>query len=204
MLHICERRLRVLVHPQTTAVNGDIVVALLGEEATVKRFYRTEKGVALKAENPRCGPIEVEGNALGFLPPDWPGCGRAARDEQMTTLLAESAGKTDYCGQGSPARRNRGQVRGRKIADGGETLIVVDASGCFDPARMTYSARIGRSFDPAGLMKHSPHIFSSQIRRRTRKHYPAPARTGPFERFGTRHVLIPNLLGSSTTTTIRN
>ena len=53
----------VLVHPQTSATNGDIVVALIGEEATVKRFYQTKKGVTLKAENPRFDPIEVEGDA---------------------------------------------------------------------------------------------------------------------------------------------
>jgi repressor LexA len=52
----------VLVHPQQTATNGEIVVALLGEEATVKRFYRTKKGVTLKAENPKFEPIEVEGS----------------------------------------------------------------------------------------------------------------------------------------------
>lgn len=50
----------VLVHPQRTATNGEIVVALIGEEATVKRFYRTERGVTLKAENPRYKPIEVD------------------------------------------------------------------------------------------------------------------------------------------------
>jgi repressor LexA len=49
----------VLVHPQQNAVNGEIVVALLGEEATVKRFYRTEKGVTLKAENPSFAAIDV-------------------------------------------------------------------------------------------------------------------------------------------------
>ena len=52
----------VLVHPQQSAMNGEIVVALMGEEATVKRFYRSEKGVTLKAENPRFDPIEIEGN----------------------------------------------------------------------------------------------------------------------------------------------
>ena len=43
----------VLVHPQQTASNGDIVVALIGDEATVKRFYRTDRGITLKAENRR-------------------------------------------------------------------------------------------------------------------------------------------------------
>src|SRR5207237_8714295 len=50
----------VLVHPQQTAINGEIIVALIGDEATVKRFYRTEKGISLKAENPKYEPIRIE------------------------------------------------------------------------------------------------------------------------------------------------
>src|SRR5205814_10120592 len=52
----------VLVHPQEDAANGEIVVALIGEEATVKRFYQTKKGVTLKAENPKFDPIQIEGD----------------------------------------------------------------------------------------------------------------------------------------------
>jgi len=50
----------VLVHPQQSAANGEIVVALIGDEATVKRFYRTDRGITLKAENPKFKPIEIE------------------------------------------------------------------------------------------------------------------------------------------------
>ena len=50
----------VLVHPQQTASNGEIVVALLGDEATVKRFYRSDRGISLKPENPKFKPIEIE------------------------------------------------------------------------------------------------------------------------------------------------
>ncbi|HEY2381300.1 MAG TPA: transcriptional repressor LexA [Terriglobia bacterium] len=50
----------VLVHPQDTALNGEIVVALIGEEATVKRFYMTGDRISLKAENPAYRPIEIE------------------------------------------------------------------------------------------------------------------------------------------------
>src|SRR5437773_9065685 len=57
----------VLVHPQKTASNGEIVVALIGEEATVKRFYRTERGISLKAENPKYQPIEIERNEAAAL-----------------------------------------------------------------------------------------------------------------------------------------
>jgi len=57
----------VLVHPHHTAANGEIVVALIGEEATVKRFYKTERGISLKAENPKFEPIEIErGEAATF------------------------------------------------------------------------------------------------------------------------------------------
>jgi len=50
----------VLVHPQQSASSGEIVVALIGDEATVKRFYKTERGITLRAENPKFDPIEVE------------------------------------------------------------------------------------------------------------------------------------------------
>lgn len=47
----------VVVRQQQTAVNGEIVVALLGEEATVKTFYREENRVRLQPENPTMEPI---------------------------------------------------------------------------------------------------------------------------------------------------
>ena len=53
----------VLVQPQSTAGNGEIVVALIEDEATVKRFYRSGKSITLKAENPKFGPIEVDPKA---------------------------------------------------------------------------------------------------------------------------------------------
>lgn len=49
---------KVVVRPQTTADNGDIVVALLGDEATVKRFCRDATGVWLLPENPDFDPID--------------------------------------------------------------------------------------------------------------------------------------------------
>jgi repressor LexA len=57
----------VLVHPQRSASNGEIVVALIGDEATVKRFYRTTNGITLKAENPKFGPIEIAGREASTL-----------------------------------------------------------------------------------------------------------------------------------------
>ena len=47
----------VVVRQQSTADNGEIVVALLGEEATVKTFYREPGRVRLQPENPDMDPI---------------------------------------------------------------------------------------------------------------------------------------------------
>lgn len=59
----------VLVQPRQSARDGEIVVALVGDEATVKRFYKTSRGIELKAENPRFKTIEVSNEdaaARGF------------------------------------------------------------------------------------------------------------------------------------------
>ena len=47
----------VVVREQPDAVNGEIVVALLGEEATVKRFFREPDRVRLQPENASMEPI---------------------------------------------------------------------------------------------------------------------------------------------------
>jgi repressor LexA len=47
----------VVVRPQETATNGEIIVALVGEEATVKRFYRESDHVRLQPENETMEPI---------------------------------------------------------------------------------------------------------------------------------------------------
>jgi repressor LexA len=47
----------VVVRPQQTATDGEIVVALVGEEATVKRFFREADHVRLQPENAAMEPI---------------------------------------------------------------------------------------------------------------------------------------------------
>ena len=49
----------VVVRPQATAENGEIVAALLGNEATVKRFQQRQDQVVLEPENPEFEPIVV-------------------------------------------------------------------------------------------------------------------------------------------------
>jgi repressor LexA len=50
---------RVIVKQQGTAENGEIVCALIEGEATLKRFYRKNGIVTLKAENQKYPPITV-------------------------------------------------------------------------------------------------------------------------------------------------
>lgn len=50
----------VVVRPQSTAEDGQIVVALLGEEATVKRLRRRDGRIWLQPENPAYEIIEPE------------------------------------------------------------------------------------------------------------------------------------------------
>jgi repressor LexA len=62
----------VVVHPQETARNGEIIVALLGEEATVKRYFREPDHIRLQPENEAMEPIrskevKVLGRVVGLL-----------------------------------------------------------------------------------------------------------------------------------------
>ncbi|WP_136526837.1 transcriptional repressor LexA [Geomonas ferrireducens] len=56
--HIVEGDL-ALVRPQPDAHNKDIVVAMVGGEATLKRFYREADRIRLQPENPNYDPIIV-------------------------------------------------------------------------------------------------------------------------------------------------
>src|SRR4029079_19508287 len=47
----------VVVRRQENATDGDIVVALVGEEATVKRFFREPDHIRLQPENAAMEPI---------------------------------------------------------------------------------------------------------------------------------------------------
>ncbi|MER3456494.1 MAG: repressor LexA [candidate division GAL15 bacterium] len=62
----------LVVRKQSHAQDGDIVVARIGEEATVKRFYREGDRIRLQPENPTMEPIYtrdvvIEGKAVGVI-----------------------------------------------------------------------------------------------------------------------------------------
>ena len=49
----------ILVRKQSDAINGQIVVALIEDEATVKTFYKEKNYIRLQPENPTMEPIIV-------------------------------------------------------------------------------------------------------------------------------------------------
>ena len=63
----------VVVRQQETAQNGDIVVAIINDEATVKRFYRETDHIRLQPENARYEPIictddvRIAGKVVGLM-----------------------------------------------------------------------------------------------------------------------------------------
>jgi repressor LexA len=62
----------VVVRPQETARDGEIVVALLGEEATVKTFFQEPDHIRLQPENATMEPIRTKevrilGKVVGLM-----------------------------------------------------------------------------------------------------------------------------------------
>jgi repressor LexA len=65
---------RVIVKQQGTAENGDIVCAVIDGEATLKRFFKKDGTITLKAENEKYAPITISagdfriaGRVIGLL-----------------------------------------------------------------------------------------------------------------------------------------
>ncbi len=50
----------VVVKPQPEANNGDIIVAIIDEEATVKKFFKNGNQIQLKPANPDYKPIVID------------------------------------------------------------------------------------------------------------------------------------------------
>ena len=57
----------VIVRRQQTAGNGDLVVARVGDEATVKTFRSRGRRVELRPENPAFAPIVLDAGAVAIL-----------------------------------------------------------------------------------------------------------------------------------------
>ena len=63
---------QIIVKKQTTARNGEVVVALVDDSATVKRFYKEDGHIRLQPENDFMEPIivddcEILGKVIGLI-----------------------------------------------------------------------------------------------------------------------------------------
>jgi repressor LexA len=63
---------QILVRQQSSANNGDIVVAMIGDEATVKRFFKEKTHIRLQPENSAMEPIysqdvKILGKVIGVF-----------------------------------------------------------------------------------------------------------------------------------------
>jgi len=54
----------VVIRRQSTAENGEVVVALIDDEATIKRFYREGERIRLQPSNPSLRPLYVSDAAI--------------------------------------------------------------------------------------------------------------------------------------------
>ena len=105
----------VVVRPTDEAANGEIVVALLGDEATVKRFYRERNAIRLEPENEAHEPIrtqdaELLGKVIGVFRQvmnPWPPRNNRHRSGQRIPGAAD--GELDA----AAVRARRADARGR-------------------------------------------------------------------------------------------
>ncbi|MGR3304009.1 MAG: LexA family protein [Candidatus Scalindua sp.] len=57
----------VIINKRTVAVNNEMVAALIDNEATLKRFCKTEDGVEFRSSNPLMEPIKVKSGDVNIL-----------------------------------------------------------------------------------------------------------------------------------------
>ena len=63
---------KIVLRRQNTAVNGEIIAALVDDSATVKRFYKEDGQIRLQPENPTMQPmyfksVDILGKVVGLI-----------------------------------------------------------------------------------------------------------------------------------------
>ena len=128
----------VVVRPQDTATDGEIVVALVGEEATVKRFFQEADHIRLQPENETMEPIRsADVGARQGRRPDAGACDeRNARSTSASDRRACSTGVADAI-----ERRPDTSIAGRPVLRQRDTA----ATPCQVGARAMTARRCGRT-----------------------------------------------------------
>jgi repressor LexA len=90
----------VVVRPRVSADSGDIVVAEMDGETTLKRFWRSGRRVVLKPENTRYKPIEVRTDSSAI--------------QGVVVALLRDYGHGKRFGWLDPANEDSNSSRGRK------------------------------------------------------------------------------------------
>ncbi len=135
----------IVVHPQDDADNGEIVVALVGDEATTKRFFRDGRSIRLQPENELYEPIVARPRRRRHRRQGRGGAAQAMSGLSLATALpatlADLLGETldDALAAGSATCLWCGDSRGR----GGRRPLVRDASCCAAPSAAASSRAPG-------------------------------------------------------------
>ena len=56
----------VIVNPNLSPINGQVVAAIIDDAAVVKKFFKNDRGIELHSENADFKPIHIEKNASNF------------------------------------------------------------------------------------------------------------------------------------------
>ena len=118
----------VVVHQQPAANNGEIVVALLGDEATVKRLKRQGREVWLLPENPAYQPIDGPDPGQGGRrhPPVL-----THRAQAAIIIANRTARRSERVCRAAPAREGRPPAASRPAGCG--RRCVRERAGCGSP-----------------------------------------------------------------------
>jgi hypothetical protein len=107
----------------------------------------------------------------------------------MTTVLAEFTGQLTI--RTIDRIEEAALHSAAELNNAGEAMIVVDAAGCFDPARMSRSIR-NKGMDPAGMLRNTRILRAESASEL--EHIILTQLSALLDELVTRHVLIPDLL----------
>ena len=85
-----------LIFPTEVATSGEIVVALVDDSVTLKRFHKIDDYIALLPANPNYQPIigvefNIQGKMIGLIKKEEPSYGSLMRDATLVPMATRLA-----------------------------------------------------------------------------------------------------------------